>query len=309
MFSSIEDYLGQLRKELSGSDRATVQDALSDAEEYLRTAVSSAPSGAGVTQAEALASVVEKYGTPAEIAAAYRQVESRTLPALAPAERGDPSAVPAPQPSALPDKRPFYARFFGVFAEPRAWGSLFYLLFTLATGIIYFTWAVTGLSVSLSFLVLIIGLPLAGLFLLSVKGIALVEGCLVEALLGGRMPRRQRFSEKKATLWQHFKSLVTDEHVWFSIIYMLLQMPLGIIYFTVFITLASVSLGIIFWPIVAVALGEPLIMTSTRQYFATGWLIPIAVVVGALLLTATMHLAKATGKAHGALAKTLLVRP
>ncbi|GAJ23300.1 unnamed protein product, partial [marine sediment metagenome] len=34
--------MAELKKELSGCDRATIQDALSDAEEYLRTALSSA---------------------------------------------------------------------------------------------------------------------------------------------------------------------------------------------------------------------------------------------------------------------------
>lgn len=307
MFTSIEDYLSQLRNELSGSDRATIQDALSDAEEYLRTALGNAPSSA--IQSETLASVIEKYGSPSEIAAAYRQVESHTSPALARAERIEPPATSPSHPSVLEDRRPFYARFFGVFADPRAWGSLLYLLFTLATGIAYFTWAVTGLSVSVSLLVLVIGVPLAGLFLLSVKGIALVEGRLVEALLGVRMPRRQRFSEKKATLWQRFKSLITDEHVWFSIIYMLLQMPLGVIYFTVFVSLAAASLGLMFWPIASMVLGQPVVTTPTILYFATGWLVPIGIAAGMLLLTATMHLAKSAGKGHGALAKALLVRP
>ncbi len=33
MIQSIDNYLAQLKKELSGCDRATIQDALSDAEE------------------------------------------------------------------------------------------------------------------------------------------------------------------------------------------------------------------------------------------------------------------------------------
>ena len=306
MINNVEGYLAELRKELSGSDRATVQDALSDAEEYLRTALSNVPSG--ITQAEALGSAIEKYGTPAEVASAYRQIESRTPPTLAPDHTEPQAGMTARQP-VRSDKRPFYARFFGVFAEPRAWGSLFYLLFALVTGIIYFTWAVTGLSVSLSILILIVGLPIAGLFLLSVKGIALVEGRIVEALLGVRMPRRPRFSEMKPSLWQRFKGLLNDKRIWFSIIYMLLQMPLGIIYFSVLITLAAVSLGFIFWPIASLVLGEPVFVISPHEYFATGWLIPVTAVAGVLLLTATMHLAKAAGRAHGALARALLVRP
>ena len=59
------------------------------------------------------------------------------------------------------------------------------------------------------------------------------------------MPRRARFTEKKTGVWQHFKGLISDEHTWFSLVYMVLQMPLGIIYFTLFITLAAVSLVLV----------------------------------------------------------------
>jgi hypothetical protein len=306
MFNSVEEYLAALRKELSGSDRATIQDALSDAEEYLRTALSNVPAGNGTTDAGLLVSVIGKYGTPAEVAAAYRQIESHTPSAIAALRNTETPAEPARP--ALREGRPFYARFFGIFAEPRAWGSFLYLLFTLATGIIYFTWVVTGISLSFGLLVLVIGLPVAGLFLLSVRGIALIEGRLVEALLGVRMPRRPRFAGKTG-IWQQFKNLITDKHTWFSMVYMLLQMPLGIIYFSLFVTLLSVALALVAWPIVAIAMGLPVFVIASHEYYATGLLIPISIVAGALLLTGTMHLAKATGRAHGEMAKTLLVRP
>ena len=123
------------------------------------------------------------------------------------------------------------------------------------------------------------------------------------------MPRRARFTEKETGLWQHFRELITDEHTWFSLVYMLLQMPLGIVYFTLFITLAAVSLGLVVWHIVSVILREPLFVVFRHQYFATGWLIPFSAAAGILLLTSTIHLAEAIRRLHGALAKALLARP
>ena len=79
------------------------------------------------------------------------------------------------------DIEAFFSRFFGVFADFRVWGAFLYLLFSLATGILYFTWVVTGISLSAGLLVLIIGLPFTCLFILSVRGIGLVEGRIVEA--------------------------------------------------------------------------------------------------------------------------------
>jgi hypothetical protein len=310
MINSIEQYLSELKKELAGSDRATVQDALADAEEYLRTALDNAKKGNPASEAEALAKIIEKYGQPAEIAAAYKEIESRTPPAFSrPARKETKETIAAPVAAAVvPDTRPFYVRFFTVFGEPRAWGALFFMLFTLGTGIAYFTWAVTGLSVSAGLLVLIVGLPILGLFLLSARGIALLEGRLIEALLGVRMPRRPLFSRKDIGWWQKFKSLFTERQTWTAVIYMILMLPLGIIYFTVFITLIALAFYLITKPITELVWGIPTFVIGDYGYYTPGWLLPFAVIGGILLLFAIMHLAKYVGKMHGLMAKTMLVR-
>ena len=166
MNNSIESYLSELKKELSGADRATVQDALSDAEEYLRTALDSARDTDGISETDAIPGIIERYGTPDEVAAAYRENETRNSRAYVPVAVKE-TEVPEPVAPAPPDTRSFLAKFFGVFTEQRAWGALLYLVFALGTGIIYFTWAVTGFSTSAGLLILIIGIPIAMLFLLS----------------------------------------------------------------------------------------------------------------------------------------------
>jgi uncharacterized membrane protein len=315
MISSIEQYLSELKQELSRCDRATIQDALSDAEEYLRTALDgAAESATGAPVGEALPDIIARYGTPQEIAAAYREIESRTSPALGrpvPKEIKAPLPPLPPQPPvapAVPDTRNIFAKFFGVFAEARTWGAFFYLMLAMFLGIAYFTWAVTGLSVSAGLLVLIVGLPIFFLFLLSVRGIALLEGRLVEALLGVRMPRRPLFSRKDISWWQKMKNLFSERHTWTSLIYMLLQMPLGIIYFSVFVALIATSLWLVFKPVSELVFNAPSFIIGDYGYFTPAWALPFAVIGGVLLLTATMHLFKYVGKAHGTWAKIMLVR-
>lgn len=311
MNNGIEKYLSELKKELSGSDRATIQDALSDAEEHLRTALNSTTeANPRIPEAEALADIVAKYGAPGEVAAAYKEIESRTPAAFArPAYKESEIVVePAAARPAVVDTRAFYIKFFGIFADIRAWGSLLYLTFTLGTGIIYFTWAVVGLSWSLGLLILIIGIPVAGLFLLSVRGVALVEGRIVEALLGVRMPRRPLFSRKDIGWWQKFKGMITSQHTWTAIVYMIFQMPLGIIYFTVIVTLILVSLWGITIPILQLGFNIPVGQNYDVYYYLAGWMMPITVIGGILLLTATMHLVKAAGRLHGNWGKVMLVR-
>jgi hypothetical protein len=181
-------------------------------------------------------------------------------------------------------------------------------MLSMFIGIAYFTWAITGLSLSVGLLVIIVGIPLTCLFLLSVRGIALIEGRLVEALTGVRMPRRTIFSRKDVGFWQKVKSLFADRLTWTGIIYMILQMPLGIIYFTVFVSLIAVSIGLILRPIFELTFGLPWAISGDYGYFTPGWLMPFSVIGGVLLLTATMHLVKVTGRLHGHYAKVMLVR-
>ena len=116
--TTIPEYLEQLRRSLAGADPALVQDALYDAEEYLRSELAENP---GRSEAEVIAAVASSYGAPDEVADIYRDTEVKVQTAL----RAPP---PRPRRSAL-------GRFFGVFADPRAYASLFYMVLSLATGI------------------------------------------------------------------------------------------------------------------------------------------------------------------------------
>ncbi|MDE2317238.1 MAG: hypothetical protein KGK06_12585, partial [Xanthomonadaceae bacterium] len=113
---TINEYLEQLRAALRGADPALIQDALYDAEEHLRAELYERP---GRDEAAMLAQVVESYGAPEEVAEIYRDQEIRIQRAIRP---------PPP-----PKRRSVAGRFFGVIADPRAWGALFYLLFGLVT--------------------------------------------------------------------------------------------------------------------------------------------------------------------------------
>ena len=294
MINSIDGYLKSLKEALKGCDSATIQDALSDAEEHLRTAIEKGLEESDkVVEADILSNVIEKYGSPDEIANAYRDIEDRIRPAFARTQ--------------VSSNKSIIARFFDIFTDAGAWGSLIYMIFALVTGIIYFTWAVTGISIGMSMIIIIIGIPIIIIFLYSVRGIAFIEGRIVEALLGERMPRRVRFTDKNVKLWDRIKDLLTDRTTWLGIFYMILQLPLGIIYFTLMITLVTTSIACIFAPMVQVLMNVSLIHFGGEMYYAPLWVLPLITVGGILLLTITMHIAKFVGKIHGKYAKALLV--
>ena len=70
----IRIYLQDLKAALRGADRATIQDALADAEEHLRTALENADAE---TEAESkvVQSIIDEYGDAEEIAQAYKNWE------------------------------------------------------------------------------------------------------------------------------------------------------------------------------------------------------------------------------------------
>lgn len=293
MDKTIEGYLARLRSALAGADPALVQDALYDAEEYLRDAIAET----GGDPVAAFDAAVEAYGSPEEVAGAYRDAELTVHAAL---------RTPTP---AVASSDNVLARFFGVVADPRAWGSLFYMLLAFITGIVYFTVVVTGVSVTLGTLVLIIGLPIALLTLAVVRAMSFVEGRMVEALLGVRMPRRPRIAPGTSDtgFLARIKSWLTDWRTWTSMLYMMLQLALGTTYFALLVTAVSVSLALIAAPVLQFTTDGVLFQTSRYAYSIEMWSMPLFIIVGLLGLVCTLWMAKGIGYLHGLYAKALLV--
>lgn len=297
--TTIPDYLAQLRDALRGADPALVQDALYDAEEYLRSelAANLAQGEGARTEAEVIAAVAGSYGAPEEVAGIYRETEVTVARALQ-----------APRP---PARRSLAGRFFGVAADPHTYGALFYMLLSLATGVFYFSWVVTGVSLSAGLMLLVIGLPLLLLFLMSVRLLSLVEGRIVEALLGQRMPRRPLYTQRDKPWLNRMGQLFTDGRTWTATAYLLLMLPLGTAYFSGAVALLSLAVSLLLVPMAAVlGPGAAGIHLQGIHVGLAGswWLALLSFVAGVLVLFATLHLARLVGRFHGWLAKHLLVR-
>lgn len=290
--TTIAEYLHRLRNALAGADPALVQDALYDAEEYLRSEMAENP---GKSEAEVISAVAGSYGAPDEVADIYRDTEVTVQAAL---------RAPPPKP-----RRSLIGQFFGVAADPRTYASLFYMLLSMATGIFYFTWVVTGLSLSAGLLVLIIGIPVLILYFGSVRLLSLVEGRLVEAMLGERMPRRPQYSERDLPWIQRITGLFTDPRTWSTQLYFLLMMPLGIVYFTFVVTALGVSLSLIAAPVLLVlGAGGMIQFGDVAMNAQSPWVWPLSLAAGTLMLFASLHVARWVGKLHGQFAKHLLVK-
>jgi len=292
---TIREYLDQLRAALGGADPALIQDALYDAEDHLRAELAENP---GKSEADVLAKIANSYGAPEEVAAIYVDKEQVVQQALR-------SPPPPPRRSAI-------GRFFGIAADPRAYAALFYMLLSLATGIFYFTWAVTGLSLSLGLSILIFGIAFAVLFFGTVRVLALVEGRIIEVMLGERMPRRPPYTDRELSWRARIAAMFTDPRTWSTLLYMVLMLPLGIVYFTLAVVGITLSIGMIAGPFALVlaqfGVIEGGIYLDGESVVPPLVMMPLALLLGVVLPFAVLHLARGVGHLQGALAKHLLVK-
>ena len=302
MFESIESYLKALKTALRGADPALVQDALWDAEAHLGSGLAAMKEEhPEMPESAALASLLTAFGTPEEVAGAYLEREAVVAQALHP--QGALAAAEQDAPLAP------WPGLFEVLKTPKAYTSLLYLVMSLATGIFFFTWAVAGLSLSLGLFVLIIGIPFALAFLGSVRMLALVEGRLVEALLDVRMPRRPSLLPEGKGWMERLKNLLSDGHTWSSLAYLVLHLPLGILFFTLMVTGLSLSISFMLAPIAHWFFGSSISLDFGYGPLPhTGWVLFLSAVGGFFGLLGTLHLALALGRFQGFLAKHMLVR-
>jgi hypothetical protein len=307
---SIEQYLQQLREALAGQDPALIQDALYDAEEYLRAELATR---GGKSEADALEIIASTYGAPEEVAAAYRDTEAKVAAALRTPRPARGTGGPL-------------QRFFGVFRDARAYTGLFFMLLSLATGIAYFTFTAVGLSLSFGLAILIIGIPFFLTFIGTSRVLSLAECRLVEAVSGERMPRRPRHPGAPASIKDRIVEMLKDRRTWTTLGYFALMLPLGIAYFTTAVVGLSVSLALVAAPLIesARALGwiDPeswLGEGGIRFGFVDGnapivlgdapWAFALMLLAGIVLFTFLMHVARAVANYHAKFAKAMLVLP
>lgn len=294
---SIDAYLKQLREELTGADPALVQDALYDAEEYLRAEIAAHP---GKSEADVLELIASTYGAPDEVAAAYRETEAKVAAALR-----------TPKPKAGGGA---LRRFFAVYSDPRAYASLFFMFLALAVGIFHFVFAVVGVSMSLGLAVLIIGVPFFLAFIGLTRVIALADGRLVEAISGERMPRRPLHPGPKQSFWARIAEMLRDARTWTTIAYFVLSLPLGIAYFTIAVTGLALGLSLTFAPLFEIArrfgwlhVSGGMTVDVSPAWLGSAFLLPVAIVLGIVIVTSLMHCARFIGRAHARFAKHMLV--
>jgi hypothetical protein len=318
--AAIRDYLTQLAAALDGCDAALRHDALLDAEAHMRAAVR-----AGTPAGRAIAD----YGSPTEIARAYREADGAPAPWRGgPAATPDAAGSPLESPAAPPGRGGFRRLpIIGVWAQREAWGALLYfgvVGFVLATA--YFAWSVSVGAIAIGLLPTLLGFPIFVALLGSARALCLFEGRVVQALLGVRMPRRTQpvAGADSVGFWQRIWCWLRDVRSWLSLAYLLGNFPVSVAAFAVTITLAAFSAVLLAMPVlfalgvpIASVDGEPdftvrlLWMELTPDADGNVWLPGTAVLptflAGIALMTATLWLVRGLGWVYGHVVQAIQV--
>ncbi|MBI5103956.1 MAG: sensor domain-containing protein [Solirubrobacterales bacterium] len=124
--------------------------------------------------------------------------------------------------------------------------DVLYLALGLPLGVASFTVAVTGLSLAVALAITMLGFPVLFVTLLLARWFGAVEAARLRSLLGVAVERAPR--PWIGNLWVRFKTAVADGGAWRDLLWGLLLHPLGVLGFTVAVTLWATAVGLITSP-------------------------------------------------------------
>jgi Putative sensor len=133
--------------------------------------------------------------------------------------------------------------------EVRSYGNLLFLALSFPLGLIYFIFLSTGLAVGFGLTLIWIGLPILAVVFAVSWGMMALERQLAIHLLGASVPpMAAREAAAPRGLWRTVSDFFGNPVTWKGLGYLLIKLPLGIVTFTVSVTLLSLSAAFLLLP-------------------------------------------------------------
>ncbi len=196
-----------------------------------------------------------------------------------------------------------YDPVLGVLADPQTYRNILYLLLSFPLGLFYFIFLITGLSLGVSLAIIWVGIPiLIGVFML-VRVFANLERSLTSKFLNLDIPNAS--IALQGNLWQRAKTLISNPAIYAEMFYLFSKFVLGILSFTLVVSLLATSLGLMvtpfFWNQWNWDVGIPGIweVDSFSKAVATS-------IVGAILGVASLHFLNGLAWVYGEYTKGIL---
>ncbi len=186
--------------------------------------------------------------------------------------------------------------FFAVVGRAQTYLNFIYLLLSFPLGLFYFVFLVTGISLGLGMIILWIGvILLVGMFA-AWYGLAAFERLTAIWLLREQIPAMQPYDQTGLSIWQRFVAALKNPVTWKGLAYLLLKLPIGVICFTVLVTLVSLSGALIAAPFYYTLNFPVFDLTLNGASYTTFWVIDtlaealILSALGVLIAIISMHI-------------------
>jgi signal transduction histidine kinase len=188
--------------------------------------------------------------------------------------------------------------------DRRTYGRILYLLLALPLGVAEFTFLVTAISFGFSTAITLIGIPVLVGSVYAWRWIADVERRLIGRLTGVEIPSPYRPDPVGGRWWTRFAARLADPATWKDLAFLLLQLPLGILSFSVTVAVLGFGLRTLFAPVYygPFADGDWIAWLGVDTLGAAFALVPL----GALILFVGIPALGALGRLYGWLALQLL---
>ncbi|MDO9087102.1 MAG: sensor domain-containing protein [Anaerolineaceae bacterium] len=144
----------------------------------------------------------------------------------------------------------FLAKYFTIFAKPKMYLTLLYLLLSFPLGLTYFILLVVGFSLGISLLIVWVGFLILAILLPTIWMIISFEKLQTTHLLGIELPSKKVENVENQSLWQKTKSILSDPTTWKGLLFILLKFPIGIFSFVILVTGFAVLFSLIFSPFI-----------------------------------------------------------
>ena len=236
MSPKVEAYLVNLSNLLGSFERPEREELIREIRDHIQQALAELPGGESEGNME---QVLARLGSPQELAQRFLaegKVRRKDVPRILASERPRIRVEGETQP---------WPGLFGIVLDPATWKGLLYVFLVFPLCIFYFCYSVTGFSLSLGLLILIIGIPIAALFLAGSSLLGRFHLGIMQVLLGLGV-RLEEPPEPARGLRAFVKQHVLSTLAWKRLGYLFLSFPLGTAYFTVFFSLLVCSVALFF---------------------------------------------------------------
>ena len=139
--------------------------------------------------------------------------------------------------------------FFNSLWKTQTWINILYLLLSFPLGIFYFVVLVTGISLGFGLLITIVGIFILMGVMLLVHLFARFEIQLANALLGFQI-RPAQIENSGGGFWKRLREKLRSPLTWKGLLFLFLRFPMGILAFSLTVSLLAASIGMISLPFI-----------------------------------------------------------